>query len=122
MCLYTEKEFTKQKDYYNWIFLIPGGPCPYKCEPDTSGVSGDLQSGVNSQLACQNRCNGNGLDEGLTCYAYDFIIVSNLCYIFTSYDYVTNGVGSTHGVNHCVKNCGGTSGNLTLTSYLYDNL
>ena len=90
---------------------IPGGSCPYNLKQNTNGVNGIFQSGVNSRLACQNRCNGNGLVAGLTCYAYDFNTLSRLCYIYTSNNYVRNPEGSAPGVNHYVKNCGGTSGN-----------
>ena len=100
-----------RRDSHYQTLLIPGGQCPYTFKQNTNGVNGIFQSGVNSQLACQNRCNGNGLVAGLTCYAYDFNALSNLCYIYTSNNYVRNPEGSAPGVNHYVKNCGGTSGN-----------
>ena len=102
--------------YSNLTFRIPGGQCPYTFKLNTNGANGNFQQGVNSQLACQNRCNGNGLAAGLTCYAYDFNTLSNLCYIYTSNNYVRNSDGSAPGVNHYIKNCGGTPGSHFLIS------
>ena len=110
---------TSKREIYQLDFLIPGGQCPYAFKQNTNGANGIFQSGVNSQLTCQNRCNGNGLAIGLTCYAYDFNTLSRLCYIYTSNNYVRNPEGSAPGVNHYVKNCDGASGNQWSKFYLY---
>ena len=63
-----------------------------------------------------DRCNGNGLTAGITCYAYDFDQVSNLCYIFLSKTYTMNEVGQSSGVTHYKKQASCLTG--TLDGYL----
>ena len=86
---------------------------------NTNGQGGIEQSGVTSQAACQARCDGSGLQAGLTCYGYDINVASSRCYIFTTKQYVLSPSGSVPGVNHYTKqaDCGG-SGMMVVNSYV----
>ena len=93
--------------------------CKYTKFINTNGNGGTIQNGISTQKACQDRCNGKGLTNGLTCYGYDFNIVNKQCYIFTTKGYTKSADGSVPNVNHYVKDptCGG-SGTQASLNYL----
>ena len=83
------------------------GTCEYKQFANTNGNGGNRQNGITTQSTCQDRCNGNGLATGVTCYAYDFDVANKQCYIFASSSYTKNAEGSAPNVRHNVKDCTG---------------
>ena len=71
---------------------------------------GLLQQRVLGYDACKARCDGTGLQTGISCYGFDLNTMDNACYIFTNSQF--NPLMSMTGVNHyrlrgCIANVQG---------------
>ena len=69
-----------------------------------NGRSGALQFGLSTQQQCNARCLGDGLQQGATCYGYDFDTLRNECFIFTSDSYQLRSQVA-NGVDHYKRSC-----------------
>ena len=74
---------------------------------------GQLQDRISTVNGCQNRCDGNGLQSGRTCYSFDFDRQLNRCYLFYTPRVTTQPLIS---VDHYEKegNCGKTTTGMRL--------